>query len=100
MIRFKIENIKLFSLYQVISMVLLVPFYFNLGLYLFIGISITLSLIGFIVNKIFIDHNHKINRKPVKVKVKKYYCIDYQLGTVYEQDENGNITKFENRQIY
>jgi hypothetical protein len=81
-------------------MVILIPFYFNLGVYLFLGISITLSIIGFILNRLFIDFNLKIKKKPVKIKSKKYYSIDNQLGIVYEEDENGKITKFQNGQIY
>jgi hypothetical protein len=94
------ENLFDWGFYMLLIGILLMPFFSSLGFLKFLSATLTLSFFASMGNRIIRDVNDLKINQPLKLKGKRYFTKPNELGTVYEEDENGKIIKFEDGQHY
>ncbi len=97
--RFK-QNLFDWGFYMLFIGILLIPFITSLGFWKYVSAILTLSFFAAMGTRIIRDINDLKGEQPLKLKGKRYFTKPNELGTVYEEDEHGKITKFEDGQHY
>lgn len=80
--------------------ILLIPFYTKLEFWEYVSATLVLSFFAGMGNRIIRDVHDLRTDQPLKLKGKRYFTKPNELGVVYEEDEHGNIIKFQDGQHY